>query len=153
MKPDWGPEARISQRVIFSEESDKRRYVVIEDACGDVTGRSPNLDRSGRCGKKKVGATAVSSPCGESFWARLGATWVKQKIDKMYSESVPKSVPGGVLEGSKRGSGGVPGWSWRGPRAKLGRSSLLEPTWGPSWSQLGPSWRLLGLLLSPLELP
>ena len=98
---------------------------------------------------KKAGATAVSSLCGEPFWACLGASWVKPKMDKMFSDRFQNLS----LKGSRRASGGVPGWSWRGPRAKMGRSSLLEPSWAPSWSPLGPFWLRLGPLSSPLELP
>ena len=98
---------------------------------------------------EKNGAMAVSSLCGEQFWASLGASWVKPKMDKMFSDRFQNLS----LKGSRRASGGVPGWSWRGPRAKMGRSSLLEPSWAPSGSALGPFRLRLGPLSSALELP
>ena len=49
----------------------------IEDACGDVTGRSPNLDSSGRCGTKGWGDGRVESVRGailSEFGGKLGRT-------------------------------------------------------------------------------
>jgi len=57
----------------------------------------------------------------------------------------------------RRGPGGVPEGSRRGPRAKLGRSPFLEPFGDPSGAPLGallgPSWGPLGSHLGLPDLP
>ena len=118
---------------------------VIEDACGDVTGRSPNLDSSGRCGKKGWGDGRVESVRGAIlglFGGKLGQTKNGQNVLR----SVPKSVPEGVPEGFWRGPGvvleGSP--SQDGSEFPVGAllGSLLEPTWAilaPSWAPLEPT--------------
>ena len=109
----------------------------------------PKFGQFGAMREKRLGRRPCRVCAGSHFGLALGQAGLNQTLTKCF----PIGSKNLSLKGSRRGSGGVLGWSWRGPRAQMGRSSLLEPSWAPSWSPLGPFWLPLGPLSSPPELP